>query len=206
VADAGEIAQWIRQLSDADPDTRGLAAWKLRSKAFTRCFAEMNYWLRDPEFREFTRPFAQDADDDPRWKRAPLVLGIAVHPENFERIRSANGSPRLADVPPDQDALEFELVFGSFGALDILTSREPNGPGAVARYLQKFGEGIQQIEVNVTDVDRATEILRTRFALTPIYPAARAGADGTRVNFFLVPAPDSKKFLIELAEPSPAEK
>ncbi len=206
MADAGEIAEWIGQLSDADPNTRGLAAWKLRSEAFTQCFAGMNHWIRAPEFREFTRPFALDAAGDPRWKRAPLVLGIAVQPENFDRIRSANGSPPLANVPPDQDALEFELVLGSYGALDILTSREPKGAGAIARYLQKFGEGIQQIEVNVTDVDRATKILRTRFALTPIYPAARPGADGTRVNFFLVPAPDGKKFLIELVEPSPAEK
>ncbi len=64
----------------------------------------------------------------------------------------------------------------------------------------KFGEGIQQIEINVTDVDRATEILRIRFALEPVYPATRAGADGTRVNFFLAPAPQGKKVLIELVE------
>jgi hypothetical protein len=81
-----------------------------------------------------------------------------------------------------------------------LTTREPDGPGAIARYLQKFGEGIQQIEIYVRDVDRATEILRTRFALSPLYPATRAGADGTRVNFFLATAPDGKKVLIELVE------
>ena len=205
MADAGEIAQWISDLSDPDASIRGMAAWRLRSKAFTQCFTGINSWIQELEFRELTRPFALDAVGDPRWKRAPLILGIAVHPETFERIRSANGLPRLANAPPDQDALEFELAFGSYGALDILTSREPGGTGAIARYLQKFGEGIQQIEINVTDVDRATEILRTRFALTPIYPATRAGADGTRVNFFLVPGPDGKKFLIELVEPSSAE-
>jgi hypothetical protein len=206
LTEPNEIAQWISQLSDPDPSTRGLAAWRLRSEAFTQCFSGLNPWIQDPEFREFTRPFALDAVGDPRWKRAPLILGIAVQPENFERIRAANGLPRLAEVPPDQDALEFELEFGSYGALDILTSREPRGSGAIARYLQKFGEGIQQIEINVTDVDRATEILRVRFALTPIYPATRAGADGTRVNFFLVAGPNNKKFLIELVEPSSAGK
>jgi hypothetical protein len=202
VAETGEVAHWISDLSDPDANIRGIAAWRLRSEAFTQCFAGMNSWIQDPEFREFTRPFALDAAGDPGWKRAPLVLGIAVQPATFERIRSANGSPPLANVPPDLDALEFELVFDSYGALDILTSREPEGAGAIARYLQKFGEGIQQIEVNVTDVDRATEILRTRFSLTPIYPATRAGADGTRVNFLLVPGPDGKKFLIELVEPA----
>jgi hypothetical protein len=49
-------------------------------------------------------------------------------------------------------------------------------------------------------VDRATEILRTKFSLAPIYAATRPGADGTRVNFFLVPAPQAKKVLVELVE------
>ena len=31
------------------------------------------------------------------------------------------------------------------------------------------------------------------FALPPIYPATRAGADDTRVNFFLAATPEGKK-------------
>jgi len=38
--------------------------------------------------------------------------------------------------------------------------------------------------------------------LQAIYPATRAGADGTRVNFFLIPGPDGKKVLVELVESS----
>ena len=38
------------------------------------------------------------------------------------------------------------------------------------------------------------------FRLTPLYPKTRAGANGTRINFFLVPAPSGKKVLIELVE------
>jgi hypothetical protein len=52
----------------------------------------------------------------------------------------------------------------------------------------------------VTDVDRATEILRSRFRVEPIYPATRAGANGTRVNFFLVKARNQQKMLVELVE------
>jgi len=52
----------------------------------------------------------------------------------------------------------------------------------------------------VREVDRATEILRYRFDLEPIYAKTRAGADGTRVNFFLAPTPHGKKVLIELVE------
>jgi hypothetical protein len=132
-----------------------------------------------------------------------VTIGLAVSPERFQKIREASGLPRLADVPPDQDAQEFELHLPGGLSLDVLTSREPEGNGAIARYLQKFGEGIQQIELRCRNVDRATTILRERFGLSPVYPAARPGADGTLVNFFLVSAPKANKVLIELYEPAP---
>ena len=135
---------------------------------------------------------------------ARLTVGIAVLPETFDKIRAANGSPPLADAPADQDVLEFELEFAESGMsyvhLDILTTKAPGGNGAIARFLEKFGEGIQQVEIDVTDVDRATEILRTRFKIEPIYPATRPGANGTRVNFFLVTARNNQKVLVELVE------
>ena len=42
--------------------------------------------------------------------------------------------------------------------------------------------------------------MRTRFGIEPIYPETRAGADGTRINFFLAHADESRKILIELVE------
>jgi hypothetical protein len=128
------------------------------------------------------------------------TVGLAVERENFNRIRIANGSPRLADVPPDQDAEEIELRFGHRVRLDLLTTKDPRGAGAISRFLLKFGEGIQQIEWLVRDVDRVTDLLRKRFNLEPIYTKTRAGADGTRVNFFLAPTPQVKKVLIEFVE------
>jgi hypothetical protein len=134
----------------------------------------------------------------------PLVtVGVAVRPETFAKIRAANGTPRLAEVPPDQDALEFELKFQEKISLDILTSRTPDGNGPIARYLKKFGEGVQQVEFLCKNVDRATTILREKFGVTAVYPATRAGADGTPVNFFLVPASDTEKVLVELYEAAP---
>ena len=70
----------------------------------------------------------------------------------------------------------------------------------MARFLERFGEGIQQVECDVHDVTKASELLRARFALEPVYPETRAGADGTRVNFFLVPLSEGRKVLIELVE------
>ena len=132
-----------------------------------------------------------------------VTVGLAVQPERFERIREASGSPRLAEVPPEQDAQEFEIHLPGGLSMDILTSRDPAGSGAIAKFLQKFGEGVQQIEYRCSNVDRATQILRVKFGIAPVYPATRAGADGTRVNFFLVSAPSAGKVLIELYEPAP---
>ena len=130
-----------------------------------------------------------------------VTVGLAVSRETFTKIRAANGLPRLAEVPPDQDAEEFELHFPDGVTLDVLTSRAPGGTGAIAKYLAKFGEGVQQVEFRCTDVERATEILKEKFGARPVYPERRPGADGTRVNFFLVSSASSK-VLIELYEPA----
>jgi hypothetical protein len=131
----------------------------------------------------------------------PLTtVGLAVFPDTFARIEQANGNPRLASVPDDLDAKEFELHFATAIRLDILTTRDPDGDGAIARYLKRFGEGIQQVEFRCLDVNRAAAILRENFGVTSIYPEARPGADGTRVNFFLAPTAAGGKVLIELYE------
>jgi hypothetical protein len=134
-----------------------------------------------------------------------ITVGLAVQRDTFGRIRIANGTPRLAQVPPDQDAEEFELHFSDGVSLDILTTREPGGSGAIAKYLAKLGEGIQQVEYRCAGVDRATQILKEKFGINPVYPATRHGADGTRVNFFLVASPDGGKVLIELYEGKSSE-
>jgi hypothetical protein len=128
-------------------------------------------------------------------------VGLAVAPDAFQAIHAANGSPRLAEVPPDQDGQEFELHFPDHIALDVLTSKDPRGSGTIARYLARFGAGVQQVEFQCRDVGRATAIVKEKFGIAPVYPATRPGADGTRINFFLVATPAGSKVLIELYEP-----
>lgn len=132
-----------------------------------------------------------------------VTVGLAVTRERFDKIHEANGLPRLADVPPDQDAMEFELHLPGGLCMDVLTSKDPGANGAIAKFLQKFGEGIQQVEIRCSNVQRAMQILHDKFAITPVYPEVRPGADGARVNFFLVSAPAAPKVLIELYEPAP---
>jgi len=185
-------ASTIRALASPTPDARERAAMELFAEARALCAPIITAWLNDAALFDL---FRLNDRDQPR-----MTAGIAVQPPEFEQIRAANGNPRLADVPPDQDAAEFELHFGGDTRLDVLTTRAPGGAGAIARFLEKFGEGIQQAEFEVTSVDAATDILRERFKLAPLYPATRPGANGTRVNFFLAARPDGRKVLVELVE------
>jgi hypothetical protein len=179
-------------MSSNDPEVRMTSVTEIHHIGHGLAHYAVFPWWSDPELfslLEGGNPF--------------VTVGVAVTPERFEKIREAGGSPRLADVPPDQDAREFELHLPGGLSMDVLTSSDPAGSGAIAKFLQKFGEGVQQVEYRCKDVDRATQILQQKFSLQPIYPATRPGADGTRVNFFLLSAPGASKVLIELYEPAP---
>ena len=199
MAETSDIVRWIRGLADHDAGNRAASAQQLYRAGADLCAGPLRQWSADPEFRGLVCTH-RAGPVQPESEPAAIVVGIAVLPEHFEQVRAANGSPQLADVPPDQDAREFELHFENHAALDILTTRDPGGSGAIARYLQKFSQGIQQVEIYVRNVDRATQILRARFGVEPIYPATRAGAGATRVNFLLAPTLSGQKVLIELVE------
>ncbi len=188
----------IMALAAPRAEPRAFAAHALHTLGTVLSDCGAQRWLADSEFAQLLVYHGHAKGREP--PRPATTVGVAVSPTRFEQIRAANGSPRLAEIPQDQDAMEFELHFGPHVRLDILTTKAPGGGGAIARFLEQFGEGIQQVEYEVINVDRATEILRTRFGQQPVYPATRPGADGTRVNFFLTSTPEGKKVLIELVE------
>src|SRR6202166_4371389 len=177
---ANVISSAIMNLWAAEKSARMVAAREIYRHGRGLADRAASRWWDDAELSELLlRP-------------KPIVtVGVAVHRETFARIRSANGRPALAIVPEEQDAEEFELHFADGVELDVLTSREPRGQGAIARFLEKVGEGVQQVEFRCLNVDRAMAILRERFRLGPIYPEARSGANGSKVNFVLVAVPSS---------------
>ena len=189
----------IELLTSSDPTARMEAAAEIYRQGCAAAEQAVREWLENAELGALLLT-----------PKAVVTVGLAVKRETFSRIRVTHGTPRLSEVPPDQDAEEFELQLDDGVSLDILTSREPGGNGAIAKYLAKHGEGIQQVEYQCLDVDRAAGLLREQFRKSPVYPEARAGANGTRVNFFLVAIADGSKVLIELYEtprpPSPSTR
>ncbi len=186
------LDQFIAGLASADASNRLAAASEIYGLGRATGGSAISEWWTENELSALLSG-----------PKPEITVGLAVQRDTFGRIRIANGTPRLADVPPDQDAEEFELHFADGVSLDIVTTREPGGSGAIAKYLAKFGEGVQQVEYRCEDVARAAQILKDKFAVEPVYPATRNGADGTRVNFFLVPSPDGGRVLIELYELQP---
>jgi hypothetical protein len=180
--------EWIAALSSPEEGERAAAAKEIYAVGRSLTDSAVQRWRQNDEFARLLG------------KETEITVGLAVRPLRFAQIRAANGWPRLAEVPAEQDASEFTLHFEGGTTLDVLTSREPEGSGAIANFLSKFGKGIQQVEFRCSDVNRATAILRDQFVVAPVYPEARPGADGTRVNFFLTTAADGKKVLIELCE------
>jgi hypothetical protein len=183
------LAQSVADLSSADESKRLAAANEVYRLGRATAGSAVSEWWAEGELSALL------SGPNPA-----ITVGLAVQRETFGRIRIANGTPRLAQVPPDQDAEEFELHFAEGISLDILTTREPGGSGAIAKYLAKFGEGIQQVEYRCANVERASQILKDKFRVAPVYPETRNGAEDTRVNFFLVASPDGGKVLIELYE------
>jgi hypothetical protein len=186
----GEVrGEWIEMLGSKDAEQRAQAAAEIYRFGREQAESAVQNWWTNPELvRLCGAPPA-------------VTVGLAVRPTTFARIREANGWPQLAAVPPEQDAAEFELHFAGGTSLDVLTTREEAGGGVIARFLAKHGEGVQQVEFRCEDVGRAAAILQEQFAVVALYPAKRAGANCTKVNFFLLTAPDNSKVLIELYEP-----
>jgi hypothetical protein len=189
-----DLTGLLEKLSAEDAAVRERAATEIFRLGCERAESATKLWRENSELAALLGAAEQ------------ATVGLAVFRAGFAKIRAAHGTPLLAEVPPDQDAEEFELHFADGTSLDVLTSRAPGGNGAIARFLARFGEGVQQVEYPCKDVDRATQILQDKFDVSPVYKETRAGADGARINFFLAATPGGEKVLIELVEKSRVKK
>jgi len=87
---------------------------------------------------------------------------------------------------------------GDTGAvMQLLAPLTPDS--TIGKFIAKSGPGLQQLAYRVTDVDEASEALRS-MGLRLIFPEARRGTANSRVNF--VHPKDTGGVLIELVEPA----
>lgn len=102
------------------------------------------------------------------------------------------------EVNEEQGVREAMLAVGSSGSFIQLLA-PLHADSAIARFLDRSGEGIQQVAYAVEDIDAVTRTLRTR-GVRLLYDEAKRGTAGSRVNF--VHPKDALGVLVELVETS----
>ena len=77
---------------------------------------------------------------------------------------------------------------------------EPLGADSpIAKFLERNGQGMQQLAFRVDDVEHVADVLRSR-GLRLLYDAPRRGTSDSRVNF--IHPKDAGGVLVELVEPA----
>ena len=102
------------------------------------------------------------------------------------------------EVNEEQGVREAMLAVGDSGScIQLLAPLRPDSP--IGRFLERSGEGIQQVAYTVDDIDAVAATLRER-GVRLLYAEARRGTAGSRVNF--VHPKDAMGVLVELVEPA----
>lgn len=193
-----QIQRWIDDLEHNDADMRTHAAQKLYEEGISAASLALgDSWSHDAELWQ--------AIGGPKFKFD--AVGIAVENQSFGDIREVWGEIPLANIPDESLQVNEFVVQSGTARLDILTSK--GGEGAIANYLKNNGQGIQQVEIFVQDVEMVTNLLNQKAAEgngpKPVYPKPRPGAEGTLINFVLLNHPGGGKILIELVQKSRPE-
>ncbi len=133
-------------------------------------------------------------------------VGIAV-PDLDEAIafyRDAYGMQVLhEEVNEEQGVREAMVGVGDRSSnpggscIQLLAPLTPES--TIAKFLDRNGQGIQQLAFRVEDVEHVAEVLRAR-GLRLLYDAPRRGTSDSRVNF--IHPKDAGGVLVELVEPA----
>ena len=103
------------------------------------------------------------------------------------------------EVNEEQGVREAMLdVGGSGSCIQLLAPLRPDSP--IGKFLERSGEGIQQVAYGVDDIDAVSAQLRAR-GVRLLYDEPRRGTAGSRVNF--VHPKDAMGVLVELVQAAP---
>jgi methylmalonyl-CoA/ethylmalonyl-CoA epimerase len=102
------------------------------------------------------------------------------------------------EVNEEQGVREALVGVGDSGScIQLLAPLTPES--TIAKFLDRNGQGIQQLAFRVEDVEHVAEVLRGR-GLRLLYDAPRRGTSDSRVNF--IHPKDAGGVLVELVEPA----
>ncbi len=100
------------------------------------------------------------------------------------------------EVNEEQGVREAMLAVGDSGScIQLLAPLRPDSP--IGKFLERSGEGIQQVAYGVDDIDAVTADLRGR-GVRLLYDEPKRGTAGSRVNF--VHPKDAMGVLVELVQ------
>ena len=100
----------------------------------------------------------------------------------------------------EQGVREAMLAVGDSGScIQLLAPLSEDS--TIAKFLDRNGQGIQQLAYRVTDIDEVSAVLRER-GVRLLYDAPKRGTSDSRVNF--VHPKDAGGVLVELVEPAAA--
>jgi methylmalonyl-CoA/ethylmalonyl-CoA epimerase len=126
-------------------------------------------------------------------------VGFAVRDldEAIAFYERAFGLAKLHEEVNEEQGVREAMIGIGDSCIQLLAPLRPDS--AIGKFLDRNGEGIQQVAFRVTDVDVAGQRLRDA-GLRLLYDAPRRGTAGSRINF--VHPKDCGGVLVELVEPA----
>lgn len=138
---------------------------------------------------------AQKAQSSPAVRVAHIGIAVRNLDEALRLYHEALGLPLHGRESVESDGVNVAFLPAGDTELELLDATDPESP--VARFIEKRGEGIHHIALEVDDVAETLKILRDRgYRLIDEEP--RIGAGGVRVAF--VHPRSTGGVLIELCE------
>ncbi|KQU70676.1 methylmalonyl-CoA epimerase [Phycicoccus sp. Root563] len=102
------------------------------------------------------------------------------------------------EVNEEQGVREAMMAVGGSGShIQLLAPLTPES--TIAKFLDRFGPGVQQVAYRVEDVEAVSAVLRER-GLRLLYDEPRRGTSNSRVNF--IHPKDAGGVLVELVQPA----
>ncbi len=123
-------------------------------------------------------------------------IGIAVNSiEDMLKLYTDGLGLKLKDIEIVEDQkVRTAIIPVGDSKIELLESTAPDGP--IARHIEKRGEGMHHLALEVSDIQDALKTLESK-GIQLVDTQPRAGVENTRIAFL---HPRQSKILIELVE------